>query len=68
MGPMLSTNIAGLAFKFLFSSGASGEKLVASMTCYNVEIVKHTSVSHFAFTTTQPPLLGSKTLTKLEHN
>ncbi|ELK15286.1 hypothetical protein PAL_GLEAN10004829 [Pteropus alecto] len=61
MGPMLGTNIAGLSFKFLFSSDASRDKLVAFMTCHYTKMVDLTSVTHSAFsTTTQPPPLGSK--------
>lgn len=65
---MLGTNIAQLSFKFLFSSGASWDKLVASMTCHYTKMADLTSVSHSAsYITTQPLPLGSKSFTKPEY-
>ncbi|XP_077340605.1 aquaporin-4-like [Lithobates pipiens] len=45
IGPILGAFLAGASYEFFFASSASREKLVACLTCKDIEIVETASVS-----------------------
>ncbi|XP_056418364.1 aquaporin-4-like isoform X4 [Hyla sarda] len=45
IGPILGAFLAGASYEFFFASSASREKLVACLTCKDIEIVEAASVS-----------------------
>ncbi|KAG6924531.1 putative aquaporin TIP4-1, partial [Chelydra serpentina] len=45
IGPSLGAVLAGLSYEFLFASSASREKLVACLTCRDIDMVETASVS-----------------------
>lgn len=45
LGPILGAVLAGVAYEFFFASSASRDKLVACLTCRDIEIVEAASVS-----------------------
>ncbi|KAM4700674.1 aquaporin AQPAe.a-like [Discoglossus pictus] len=51
IGPMLGAFLAGASYEFFFASSASREKLVACLTCKDIEIVETASVSHSSLST-----------------
>ncbi|XP_073175300.1 aquaporin AQPAe.a-like [Lepidochelys kempii] len=67
IGPSLGAVLAGLSYEFLFASSASREKLVACLTCRDIDIVETASVSHSSLSTTpqdtaraKPPRKGEQ--------
>ncbi|XP_044851493.1 aquaporin-4-like isoform X2 [Mauremys mutica] len=51
IGPSLGAVLAGLSYEFLFASSASREKLVACLTCRDIDIVETASVSRSSLST-----------------
>ncbi|KAG8452504.1 hypothetical protein GDO86_004333 [Hymenochirus boettgeri] len=51
IGPILGAFLAGGSYEFFFASSASREKLVACLTCKDIEIVEVASVSHSSLST-----------------
>ncbi|KAM8976106.1 aquaporin-4-like [Pelodytes ibericus] len=51
IGPVLGAFMAGASYEFFFASSASKEKLVACLTCKDIEIVEAASVSHSSLST-----------------
>ncbi|XP_073519767.1 lens fiber major intrinsic protein isoform X3 [Phyllobates terribilis] len=45
IGPILGAFLAGASYEFFFASSASREKLVACLTCKDIEIVEAASIS-----------------------
>ncbi|XP_040196978.1 aquaporin-4-like [Rana temporaria] len=45
IGPILGAFLAGASYEFFFASSASREKLVACLTCKDIEMVETASVS-----------------------
>ncbi|XP_053311653.1 aquaporin-4-like [Spea bombifrons] len=51
IGPILGAFLAGASYEFFFASSASREKLVACLTCKDIEIVETASVSRSSLST-----------------
>nr|XP_032641419.1 aquaporin-5-like [Chelonoidis abingdonii] len=51
IGPLLGAVLAGLSYEFLFASSASREKLVACLTCRDIDIVETASMSRSSLST-----------------
>ncbi|KAE8626534.1 hypothetical protein XENTR_v10006656 [Xenopus tropicalis] len=51
IGPVLGAFLAGASYEFFFASSASREKLVACLTCKDIEIVEAASVSRSSLST-----------------
>uniref|UniRef100_A0A8C5MCW6 Aquaporin 14 n=1 Tax=Leptobrachium leishanense TaxID=445787 RepID=A0A8C5MCW6_9ANUR len=51
IGPMVGAFLAGASYEFFFASSASREKLVACLTCKDIEIVETASMSHSSLST-----------------
>uniref|UniRef100_A0A8C8VI61 Aquaporin 14 n=1 Tax=Pelusios castaneus TaxID=367368 RepID=A0A8C8VI61_9SAUR len=51
IGPSLGAVLAGLSYEFLFASSASREKIVACLTCRDIEMVEAASLSHSSLST-----------------
>ncbi|MEE6471545.1 hypothetical protein FKM82_009299 [Ascaphus truei] len=51
IGPMLGAFLAGASYEFFFASSASREKLVACLTCKDIDIVETASVSRSSLST-----------------
>lgn len=45
LGPILGAVLAGVSYEFFFADSASREKLVACLTCRDIEIVEAASMS-----------------------
>uniref|UniRef100_A0ACB8ELF6 Uncharacterized protein n=1 Tax=Sphaerodactylus townsendi TaxID=933632 RepID=A0ACB8ELF6_9SAUR len=61
LGPMLGAVLAGMSYEFFFASSASREKLVACLTCHDIEIVEAASVSRSSLSVSahpKPPCKG----------
>lgn len=64
LGPILGAVLAGMSYEFFFASTASRDKLVACLTCHDIEIVEAASMSRSSFSAsahTKPPC-------KVEHS
>ncbi|XP_075054124.1 aquaporin-4-like [Mixophyes fleayi] len=69
IGPMLGAFLAGASYEFFFASSASREKLVACLTCKDIEIVETASVSRSSLSmATQTAARTRQTEHKNEHN
>ncbi|XP_061471182.1 aquaporin-4-like isoform X1 [Rhineura floridana] len=59
LGPVLGAVLAGISYEFFFANNASREKLVACLTCRDIEIVEAASVSRSSLSApTKPPCKG----------
>ncbi|XP_063806811.1 aquaporin-2-like [Pseudophryne corroboree] len=69
IGPMMGAFLAGASYEFFFASSASREKLVACLTCKDIEIVETASISRSSLSmATQTAARGRQTESKHEHN
>ncbi|XP_060108069.1 aquaporin-4-like [Heteronotia binoei] len=61
LGPILGAVLAGMSYEFFFASTASRDKLIACLTCHEIEIVEAASMSRSspsASAHTKPPCKG----------
>ncbi|KAL8163661.1 UNVERIFIED_CONTAM: hypothetical protein K2H54_032681 [Gekko kuhli] len=61
LGPILGAVLAGMSYEFFFASTASRDKLVACLTCHDIEIVEAASMSRSSLSAsahTNPPCKG----------
>ncbi|XP_054831700.1 aquaporin-4-like [Eublepharis macularius] len=61
LGPILGAVLAGMSYEFFFASSDSRDKLVACLTCHDIEIVEAASMSRSSFSApahTKPPCKG----------
>ncbi|KAM9320772.1 aquaporin-4-like [Gastrophryne carolinensis] len=69
IGPMLGAFLAGASYEFFFATSASREKLVACLTCKDIEIVETASISRSSFSmATQAAARTRQNEQKHEHN
>ncbi|KAM4047369.1 aquaporin-4-like [Anomaloglossus baeobatrachus] len=69
IGPILGAFFAGASYEFFFASTASREKLVACLTCKDIEIVEAASVSRSSLSmATQTATRTRQTEQKHEQN
>ncbi|KAG9491535.1 hypothetical protein GDO78_000180 [Eleutherodactylus coqui] len=69
IGPILGAFLAGASYEFFFASSASREKLVACLTCKDIEIVEAASVSRSSISmATQTAARTRQTEQKHEQN
>ncbi|XP_029450676.1 aquaporin-4-like isoform X2 [Rhinatrema bivittatum] len=68
MGPMLGSVLAGISYEFFVASSASREKLVACLTCKDIEIVETTSVSRSSLSTITQNVMRAKQASKHDNN
>ncbi|KAJ6658138.1 hypothetical protein lerEdw1_001614 [Lerista edwardsae] len=61
LGPILGAVLAGVSYEFFFASSASRDKLVACLTCRDIEMVEVASMSRSSLsapTPAKPPCKG----------
>ncbi|XP_075706294.1 aquaporin-4-like [Rhinoderma darwinii] len=69
IGPILGAFLAGASYEFFFASSASREKLVACLTCKDIEIVEAASISRSSLSmATQTAARTRQTENKQEQN
>ncbi|XP_076840032.1 aquaporin-4 [Brachyhypopomus gauderio] len=68
IGPVLGAILAGVSHEFFFAPTASRQKLVACLTCKDIEIVETASVSRSSLSTVTQTAMRAKQTNKLEHN
>ncbi|XP_036447744.1 aquaporin-4 [Colossoma macropomum] len=68
IGPVLGAVLAGVSHEFFFAPSASRQKLVACLTCKDIEIVETASVSRSSLSTVTQTAMRAKQTNKLEHN
>nr|QKE23100.1 aquaporin 14 [Carapus acus] len=68
IGPLVGGVMAGLSYEFLFARSASRQKLVACLTCKDIEIVEMASVSRSSLSTVTQNASRSKQGNKQENN
>ncbi|KAM3871632.1 aquaporin-4 [Diretmus argenteus] len=60
IGPVLGAMLAGVSHEFLFARSASRQKLVACLTCKDIEIVETASVSRSSLSTVTQNAMRAK--------
>ncbi|XP_051961972.1 aquaporin-4-like [Xyrauchen texanus] len=68
IGPVLGAVMAGVSHEFIFAPSASRQKLVACLTCKDIEIVETASVSRSSLSTVTQSAMRNKQSNKLEHS
>ncbi|XP_053173086.1 aquaporin-4 [Scomber japonicus] len=68
MGPLLGAILAGLSHEFFFARSASRQKLVACLTCKDIEIVETTSMTGSSLSTVTQNAMRAKHASKQENN
>ncbi|XP_067303474.1 aquaporin-4 [Pseudorasbora parva] len=68
IGPILGAVLAGVSHEFIFAPSASRQKLVACLTCKDIEIVETASVSRSSLSTVTQSAMRNKQSNKLEHS
>ncbi|XP_026887776.2 aquaporin-4 isoform X2 [Electrophorus electricus] len=68
IGPVLGAVLAGVSHDFFFAPTTSRQKLVACLTCKDIEIVETASVSRSSLSTVTQTAMRAKQTNKLEHN
>ncbi|KAJ1160454.1 hypothetical protein NDU88_000956 [Pleurodeles waltl] len=64
IGPVLGSVLAGVSYEFFFASSASREKLVACITCKDIEIVETVSISRSSLSTATQTAMRAKQASK----
>ncbi|XP_063063730.1 aquaporin-4 [Engraulis encrasicolus] len=67
IGPVLGAVLAGVSHEFFFAPSASRQKLVACLTCRDIEIVETASVSRSSLSTVTQNAMRAKQANKSEH-
>ncbi|XP_067096782.1 aquaporin-4 [Osmerus mordax] len=68
IGPVLGAVLAAWSHEFFFAPGASRQKLVACLTCKDIEMVETASVSRSSLSTVTQTAMRAKQTNKQEHN
>ncbi|XP_046895278.1 aquaporin-4 [Hypomesus transpacificus] len=68
IGPVLGAVLAAWSHEFFFAPGASRQKLVACLTCKDIEMVETASVSRSSLSTVTQTAMRAKPNNKQEHN
>ncbi|XP_030623301.1 aquaporin-4 [Chanos chanos] len=68
IGPVLGAVLAAVSHEFFFAPSASRQKLVACLTCKDIEIIETASVSRSSLSTVTQTAMRAKQANKLEHN
>nr|QKE23101.1 aquaporin 14 [Brotula barbata] len=68
IGPVMGGVLAGISYEFLFARSASRQKLVACLTCKDIEIVETASVSRSSLSTVTQNAARVKQANKQENN
>ncbi|KAJ8366896.1 hypothetical protein AAFF_G00338330 [Aldrovandia affinis] len=68
IGPVLGAILAGVSHEFFFAAGASRHKLLACLTCKDVEMVETASVSRSSLSTVTQTAVRAKQANKHDHN
>ncbi|CDQ78173.1 unnamed protein product [Oncorhynchus mykiss] len=68
IGPVLGAVLAGVSHEFFFAPSASRQKLVACLTCKDIEMVEATSVSRSSLSTVTQTAMRAKQVNKQEQN
>ncbi|CAK6957511.1 aquaporin-4 [Scomber scombrus] len=68
MGPVLGAILAGVSHEFFFARSASRQKLVACLTCKDIEIVETTSMTGSSLSTVTQNAMRAKHASKQENN
>nr|QKE23198.1 aquaporin 14 [Chiloscyllium plagiosum] len=66
IGPILGAVLGGISYEFFFASSASQEKLIACITCKDIEIVETTSVSRSSLLTVTQSAMRAKQTAKVQ--
>ncbi|XP_032377725.1 aquaporin-4 [Etheostoma spectabile] len=68
IGPVIGAMLAGVSHEFFFARSASRQKLVACLTCKDIEIVETTSMTGSSLSTVTPNAMRVKQANKQENN
>ncbi|XP_070696406.1 aquaporin-4 [Pempheris klunzingeri] len=68
IGPVLGAILAGVSHEFFFAPSASRQKLVACLTCKDIEIVETTSMTGSSLSTVTQNAMRAKQANKQENN
>ncbi|XP_041656110.1 aquaporin-4 [Cheilinus undulatus] len=68
IGPVLGAILAGVSHEFFFSRSASRQKLVACLTCKDIEIVETASMTGSSLSTVTQNAMRAKQTNKQENN
>ncbi|KAM6977609.1 aquaporin-4 [Aplochiton taeniatus] len=68
MGPVLGAVLAGVSHEFFFAASASRQKLVACLTCKDIEMVETASVSRSSLSTVTQNAMRAKQANKPDGN
>nr|QKE23077.1 aquaporin 14 [Scophthalmus maximus] len=68
IGPVLGAVLAGVSHEFFFARGASRHKLLACLTCRDIEIVEATSVTGSSLSTVTQSAMRAKQANKQDNN
>lgn len=68
MGPVLGAILAGVSHEFFFARSASRQKLVACLTCKDIEIVETASMTGSSLSTVTQNAMRAKQANKQENN
>nr|QKE23199.1 aquaporin 14 [Rhincodon typus] len=66
IGPILGAVLGGISYEFFFASSASQEKLIACITCKDIEIVETASVSRSSLLTVTQSAMRAKQTAKVQ--
>nr|XP_015199546.1 PREDICTED: aquaporin-4-like isoform X1 [Lepisosteus oculatus] len=68
IGPMMGSVLAGVSHEFFFAASASRQKLIACLTCKDIEIVETASLSRSSLSTVTQTAMRAKQANKHDHN
>ncbi|XP_028309293.1 aquaporin-4 [Gouania willdenowi] len=68
LGPVLGAVLAGVSHEFFFARSASRQKLVACLTCRDIEIVETASMTGSSLSTVTQSAMRAKQANKQENN
>ncbi|KAM8755283.1 aquaporin AQPAe.a [Acanthopagrus schlegelii] len=68
LGPVIGSVLAGVSHEFFFARSASRQKLVACLTCKDIEIVETTSMTGSSLSTVTQNAMRAKQANKQENN
>ncbi|KAM9350402.1 aquaporin AQPAe.a [Symphorus nematophorus] len=68
LGPVLGAILGGVSHEFFFARSASRQKLVACLTCKDIEIVETTSMTGSSLSTVTQNAMRAKQANKQENN
>lgn len=68
IGPLIGAVLAGMSHEFFFAQSASRQKLVACLTCKDIDFVETTSMTGSSLSTVTQNATRSKQNNKQENN